>query len=83
MTECSMIKGIFLISGTLNSDPYVGILCFDRTSAVLHDVFHNSGTIRIDSAGQEENRLLRIIMKIELFSLIWLDCSDYFENAVT
>lgn len=75
-------KGYFLISGTLNGAPYVGVLCFDKNSAQLHDVLHSGGTIRINSAGQEENRLLRIIMQIELFSIIYLDCSDYFEKAI-
>ena len=68
-----------IIADVLNNNIFS---CFDKNSALLHDVIHSGGTIRINSAGQEENRLLRIIMQIELFSLIYLDCSDYFEKAV-
>lgn len=75
-------KGYFLISGTLNNAPYVGVLCFDKNSALLHDVLHNGGTIRINSAAPEKNILLRIVLSIEMFSVIYLECSDYFEKDV-
>lgn len=75
-------KGFILISGTVNGSPYLGVLYYNIISAILHEVVHTAGVFKISSVKAEEDRLLRIVFEIEPYSLIWFDCSDYFEKAL-
>ena len=75
-------KSYILITATLNTYPYVGMLCYDRNSATMYDIFKPNIGISIIVTGQEENRLLRIVLNIAEFSVLKLDSPDYFEQAV-
>lgn len=75
-------KGYMFITATLNSFPYVGMLSYDRYNATLHDIFKPNIGVTIITRGQEENRLLRVVLNIAEFSVLKLDSPDYFEQVV-
>lgn len=77
-------KGAMYIYATLNSIPYVGLICYNKQTAVLHNL-HNGEerTITLNEAKPEENRLLRMIIRIPEHSVLKFDCTDYFEYALT
>lgn len=75
-------KSYILITATLNSHPYVGMLCYDRYSATLYDIFKTNAEVTVITKGPEENRLLRVVLNIAACSMLKLDSPDYFEQAV-
>lgn len=75
-------KGYMIISGTLNMKPYLGILNYSRTNATLTHVISQGDNLRILTSYAEENRLVRVILFIASYSVVTLDCNDYFEKAL-
>lgn len=78
-------KGSMFIYATLNGRPYIGLISYNKTSATLHNlhVSDEGMKININEAKPEENRLLRMIIRIPEHSVLKFDCTDYFEYAVT
>lgn len=78
-------KGSMFIYATFNGIPYVGMICYRKGTATLHNlhVGDNGVKITLNEAKPEENRLLRMIIRIPEHSVLKLDCTDYFEYALT
>lgn len=75
-------KGFINIYGTLNSKPYFGIITYNKANASLYNVINPENRIYLISASVEENRLLRVMLFVNSYSVITLDSNDYFEQVI-